>query len=81
MGGMSLILVPLTMVLPKASKSPGGHARTMGNDALTNGMTSSLSVPKLKNSIMLASDLADFGTRWPDEYEILNFARFSSIIW
>ena len=29
----------------------------------------------------VASDLADFDTRWPHEYEILNFARFSSRIW
>ena len=31
--------------------------------------------------VMLASYLADFDTRWPHEYEILNFARFSSRIW
>ena len=30
---------------------------------------------------MLASYLADFGTRWSHEYKILNFVRFSSRIW
>ena len=29
----------------------------------------------------VASYLADFDTRWPHEYEIFNFARFSSRIW
>ena len=29
----------------------------------------------------MASYLADFDTRWPHEYEIFNFARFSSRIW
>ena len=33
------------------------------------------------STLMLASDLADFDTRWPHEYEILNFGRFSSRIW
>ena len=32
-------------------------------------------------SIKVASYLADFDTRWPHEYEIFNFARFSSRIW
>ena len=37
--------------------------------------------PNTRIHIMLASDLADFDTRWPHEYEILNFARFSSRLW
>ena len=32
-------------------------------------------------SLKVASYLADFDTRWPHEYEIFNFARFSSRIW
>ena len=31
--------------------------------------------------VKVASYLADFDTRWPHEYEIFNFARFSSRIW
>ena len=31
--------------------------------------------------LKVASYLADFDTRWPHEYEIFNFARFSSRIW
>ena len=31
--------------------------------------------------LKVASYLADFGTRWPHEYEIFNFARFSSRFW
>ena len=32
-------------------------------------------------TLKVASYLADFDTRWPHEYEIFNFARFSSRIW
>ena len=34
-----------------------------------------------RDLVKVASYLADFDTRWPHEYEIFNFARFSSRIW
>ena len=35
----------------------------------------------IRLSCKVASYLADFDTRWPHEYKIFNFARFSSRIW